>query len=162
MKSGRSKLKKTPAGAREGRNSLAKHFPNPVLLGASAPREVAPGNAFSARFVAYVEARESVVMARLTTLAGPVASTTIVGLAPLRGGRWRRGAPVTVCASGDHLSVSQPRQSFEWNGREQLLSFPISVPESALPRTTVLCFEVFLEDLPVARVSVDVRITDIE
>ena len=109
--------------------------------------------------VAYVESRETVVVSRLAALAGPTESATIVGVPPMRGGRWRRGTPVTVLASGEHLRFSHSKQSFEWNGREQILSFPVFTDEGLRPRTTVLCFEVFIDDLPVARVSLDIRVS---
>jgi len=134
--------------------------PSPVLLGASAPREAVPRDNFTARFVAYVEAREPVVLSRLKEMSGPTPSTTVVGLSPLKGGRWRIGTPVTVKAAGEHLEVSPAQQSFEWNGREQILSFPVSVTLGTLPSTTAICFEVFIEGVPIARVALDILIRD--
>jgi hypothetical protein len=134
--------------------------PEPVLLAASAPREATPGDAFTARFAVYTETRERAVVTRLAEMAGRVPNTLVRGIPPTRGGHWRRGTPVTVRATADHLLLPKAEQHFEWNGREQILSFPVTVARVPVPRTTVLCFEVSIAEVPVALVTLDLRIVD--
>lgn len=134
--------------------------PEPVLLAASAPREAIPGDAFTARFAVYTETRERAVVTRLAEMAGRVPNTLVRGIPLTRGGHWRRGTPVTVRATADHLLLPKAEQHFEWNGREQILSFPVTVAQVPVPRTTVLCFEVSIADVPVAFVTLDLRIVD--
>jgi hypothetical protein len=134
---------------------------DPVLLGVSAPRRAAPGATFTARFVAYVKTHEEAVKTRLHQLdADPEGLNvqSVVGLSPDRGGRWVIGTPVTVRASGNQLRVKPDIQSFEWNGAENLVSFVIAVAETAPHGTTQLCFEVFIEGVPVAFIPLNVAI----
>jgi hypothetical protein len=135
----------------------------PVLLGVSAPRQATPGTTFSARFVAYVKKHEEAVKARLQQLdADPdgLNVQSVVGLSPDRGGRWVIGTPVTVRASGAQFGVKPDIQSFEWNGAEHIVSFVISVATTAPHGTTQLCFEVFIEGVPVAFIPLNVAIAN--
>jgi hypothetical protein len=134
---------------------------NPVLLGVSAPRQAKPGTTFTARFAAYVQEREDMVFSQLRRLdANPAEGDvqTVVGMPPSRDGRWVVGAPVTVRASGLYLQVNPESQSFEWNGTVNIVSFLVSVTEGAPNATTQLCFEAFIEAIPVAFIPLNVVI----
>jgi serine/threonine protein kinase len=135
--------------------------PYPVLLGVSAPRQAKRGVTFTARFAAYVPQREDVVvnqLRQLDAIATEDSVQTVAGLPPSRGGGWLIGAPVTVRLSGAHLQVHPETQSFEWNGSVNLVSFLVSVPEAAPDVTTQLCFEAFIEAVPVAFIPVNLVI----
>jgi hypothetical protein len=131
------------------------------LLGVSAPREVAAGTTFVARFVAYVAEVEPEVARRLRDLDSQAPERgiqTALGLAPTRGGRWVVGAPVTVRVSGPYLVFEPAAQLFEWNGRANVVSFVARVAVDA-PRTTIpLCFEAFIEGVPVAFIPLNLRL----
>ena len=131
--------------------------PEPVLFGASAPRSVAAGATFTARFAAYAESREEHVAARLRALSAASANT-IVGLRPARGGRWKTGTPVTVRLSGGAFSAELAEQSFEWNGAENIVSFNVRANAEARDGDASLQFEVFIEGISIATVAIDVRV----
>jgi hypothetical protein len=130
--------------------------PEPVLFAASAPRAVAAGGTFSARFAVYIEARERKVETRLRQLSGGQAQT-VVGLKPERGGRWSVGAPVTVRLSGGPFTAQPAERSFEWNGGENIVTFAVHVAAGARGAAP-LQFEVFIKGVSVAVVSMDLRI----
>lgn len=136
--------------------------PDRVLLGVSAPYASSPGSMFAARFVAYVEEFADVVERRLLALDGNAdgSSHTVLGLTPDRAGGWLVGTPVTVRVSGAHLCVSPCQRSFEWNGRENLLSFLVTVDATAPPGNVGLCFEAFIEGVSVAFIPLTLTIAD--
>jgi hypothetical protein len=131
-----------------------------VRLGVSAPLEVTPGSTFIVRFVAYVRDLEELVRRHLLELDRDLdgGSHAVLGLAPDVEGRWRIGTPVTVRISGTHLRAEPPTRAFEWNGRENLLSFVVRVEPSAPACTVPLCFEAFIEGVPVAFIPVSLTI----
>jgi hypothetical protein len=132
--------------------------PEPVLLGVSAPRRVAPGSAFSARFVAYVEALEERVRQQLKELGGDDAQSAL-GISPDRAARWKPGTPVTVRVdAGPHIRVRPTEVSFEWNGRSNLASFSLTVAHDIPATRTQICFEAFIEGLSVAFIPLDIAI----
>jgi tetratricopeptide (TPR) repeat protein len=133
---------------------------DPVLLGVSAPRRGNPGATFPARFAAYVKTRESAVEDHLRRLDDALRGNvqTVVGLPPARGGRWMIGAPITVRVNGEHLKVKPSVQSFEWNGSENVVSFLVTVDTAAPHGTTQLCFEAFMEGVPVAFIPLNLVI----
>jgi len=131
-----------------------------VLLGVSAPRRAAPASTFTARFVAYVEELEAVVQRQLRELNRDVEGGphTVLGLTPDREAQWRIGAPVTVRVSGAHLRAESSTRTFEWNGRQNLVSFVIAVEPTAPACTIALCFEAFIEGISVAFIPVTLAI----
>jgi hypothetical protein len=125
----------------------------PVLFGVSAPRTVVPGATFTARFAAYVEAREYAVARRLRDLSGNQAQP-VLGLRPERGGCWKRGAPVTVQVSGPSLVAEPGHLTFEWDGVENIIAFAVRVAPEA-KGSLALRFEVFLGGVSVTSIVMD-------
>jgi hypothetical protein len=156
----RLKPRKSDAGAAKGQpagDKLAPELPQ-VLLSVSAPRVVGCPSTFTARFVAYIEEREAAVKQRLRELDSATSPVRQIatGLTPSGGGRWRLGTPVMVGVYGDHLRVQPATQSFEWNGSENLVSFLVTVLTDA-PTSLHLCFEAFIEGVPVFFTPLEVR-----
>src|SRR5262249_18056592 len=122
-----------------------------VRLGVSAPRAATRGEVFTARFVAYGQAREAIVTRRLSELDPPRTSARQIstGLTPTGSSRWRIDAPVLVHVYGRHLTVTPAAQAFEWNGEENLVSFLVTVDADAPDTVTHLCFEATIEGVPV-------------
>jgi len=131
-----------------------------VWLGVSAPHVARAGSTFTARFVAYIEARAELAEKQLRALDGHVdgAANAVLGLTPDRAGGWLVGTPVTVRVSGAHLRVSPSQRSFEWDGRENLLSFIVTVDSNAPAGNIALCFEAFIEGVSVAFIPLTVSI----
>ncbi len=128
--------------------------PDPVLLGASAPSAVQPGDEFTARCVAYVEAHEPKIREILTSLSPR--SPQHLGLKKCR---WQRGTPVTVICEGRHLNVDEPAREFVWDGEFALVEFDVTVAESAPDGTTVLKFNVAVDGVRLARLRVDLQVS---
>ena len=59
---------------------------------------------------------------------------------------------------GEGLTVEPPTRSFEWNGRENLVSFSVAVATGAMATTTQLYFDAFIEGVSVASILLDLRI----
>jgi hypothetical protein len=125
----------------------------PVLLGASAPAEVSPGDEFTARFVACVERLEREVAAKLE-LVSPGATTAI----GLQRSQWQLGSRFRVRATSSHLRVSPEEQEFIWNADASVLDFGVQVPPGARGRSTSIQFEVFLGGVRVALLRHDVSV----
>ena len=129
-----------------------------VQLGVSAPPAARPGGTFITRFVAYVEELSAVVAQQLLGLDPHGESRAILGLTPDRAGGWRIGAPVTVHVSGSHLRARPSQGTFEWSGRQNLLSFLVEVDDAAPAGQVVLCFEAFIEGMSVAFIPMTLAI----
>jgi hypothetical protein len=125
----------------------------PVLLGASAPRGVRPGDEFTARLVAYVAADEEAVRDQLAGLS-PRAATHFA----LHRCRWQPGTVATVTLSARGMFVEPAVQRFTWEGQRQLVEFDVQVPDTAASGVVVLKFDVAVEGIVVARVRLDVEI----
>lgn len=146
-----------PRDSDEGRVAELSGEPDPqaVMLAVAAPRRAQPGSSFSARFAAYVEAARESAKRHLKEL-GERGDRVVLDLPPDRQPHWRVGAPVTVRLSGAHLVVSPAERSFEWNGRENILSFAVSVAPDAPAARVQLCFQVFLGPVEISVVNLGV------
>jgi len=133
--------------------------PESVLLGVAAPRQAAPGSSFNARFVAYVAAAKHLAENHLKDL-GDAGDRIVTDVSPDREARWRVGAPITVRLTGEHVRFTPAERSFEWNGRENLVSFAVTVDADA-PRTKLqLCFHVLLGGLEIAFMPLGLAVGD--
>jgi len=131
--------------------------PEPVLLGISMPRQVEAGSSFTACFAAYIESAKISAKEHLKDL-GEKDDRIVTDIRPDREARWRIGAPVTIRLTGEHVTIAQSERSFEWNGRENLISFVVSVNSDA-PQTIQLCFHVLIGPLEIAFIPVSVAIS---
>lgn len=125
-----------------------------VLLGASAPQAVKPGQEFTARFAAYVKELEPEIKGKMEKLSP--SSQVHLGLKECL---WQTGTRVTVRVSGTGLQVDPPEDGFEWNGQSCLLDFCLTVLETA-PEQVVLKFDVFIAGISVARMRIDQAVTN--
>ena len=131
----------------------------PVMLGASAPKRVRPGDEFSARFAAYHPG-----IARIARRALKQGRSSIH--TDLAEAAWRIGARVLVRLTGEHLSIIPASQEFVWDGRLCIVDFDVRVHNVSptIVTKTRLRFEVFLPDIPelaevaVARPRLDLKI----
>jgi hypothetical protein len=128
--------------------------PEPVLLGASAPRAVKPGDEFTARFVAYVKAVEEEVREMLEKLSPR--SEAVLGVQECR---WQPGTTITVRLSGRGLAIDPAEQAFAWKGNRTLLEFDVAVPADAADGTVVLKFDILIDGIVVSRLRLDVEIS---
>jgi TIR domain len=131
----------------------------PVLLGVAAPRQAAPGSSFNARFVAYVPAAKQVAESHLKDL-GDAGDRIVTDVSPDREARWRVGAPITVRLTAEHVRFTPAERSFEWNGRENLVSFAVTVDADAPHTKLQLCFHVLLDGLEIAFIPLGLAVGD--
>ncbi len=125
----------------------------PVLLGASAPKAVKPGDEFTARFVAYEKRSEEEVRGLLEKLSPEV--EPVLGVHECQ---WQYGTRVTIRLSGRGLVIDPPEQEFSWAGGRTLLDFDVNVPNQAPEGTVVLKFDAAIEGIVVARLRLDLEI----
>ncbi len=137
----------------EPRSEAADERPEPVFMGACAPRAVRPGDGFSAEFAAYVKRFEPEVRAILGRDA-PGAEPQM----GVKAGRWKVDAPVVVRLTAPELVVDEPEQEFTWDGEYWTLEFPVQVPADSPPRRTVLTFDVSVAGVRVGRMTLGVEI----
>ena len=95
----------------------AEKEPEPVQLGASAPRQVKPGSEFTASFVAYEKALEQEVRDLLIKLSP--SAEPMLGIQECR---WKQGTRVTVKLSARGLTIDPPEQEFIWQGGRSMLT----------------------------------------
>jgi hypothetical protein len=123
------------------------------MLGAAAPRAVAPGGEFTARFVAHLP-RDEANVARLLAKLSP-RSTPSLGVQRCR---WRNGTEAVVVCRAQGLAIDPPAgQRFVWNGDPVLLDFDAAVPAAATG-TVVLKFDVLIADVRIATIRLDLHI----
>ena len=147
----------TDPGARSAEvNTQTRETPEPVWLGASAPRQGTPGQRFTAALVAYVAAARESAREKLEALGEP-GDRVLMNVAPQRNATWVLGAPVAVRLTGDGVQVSPGEVRFDWNGHENLAAFVVQVHDDA-PAVVVLSFEVFVADVPVTCIPMRVNI----
>lgn len=127
--------------------------PEPVLLGASAPRAVRAGDEFTARFVAYIRSVETEVKRTLEGLSP--GSAVHLGVQSCR---WTPGTRVTVRIAANHIAFDPAEETFEWSGERNLIEFDARVSDNAPAGTTVLKYDVLIDGIRVARLRVDLEI----
>ena len=128
-------------------------FDEPVCLGASAPRQVKPGDEFTARFVAYTAEHEGEIRATLAELS-PRSESHL----NIKSCQWRPGTQFSVRLVARNLSVSPEEQTLAWDGSKALVEFDVAVPEAAALVTTVLKFDVLIEGITVAMLRLDLEV----
>lgn len=124
-----------------------------VRLGASAPASAAPGEEFTARFVAYTPGEEAEVEQLLRSLSPR--SQSVLGVKRCR---WKPDTRVAVRLSGKHLEVDDAEQEFVWTGEQVLLDFDVSVVTGAEAAGTILKFDVSIDGIAVAKLRVDLAL----
>ena len=127
-------------------------------MGVAAPRQAQAGSSFTARFAAYISGAKAAAQEHLKDL-GEKDDRVVTDITPDREARWRIGAPVTVRLTGDHVAITPPERSFEWNGRENLASFAVTVDADAPITTIQLCYHVFLGPLEIAFIPIGVALS---
>lgn len=128
--------------------------PEPVLLGASVPQEVKPGEEFTARFVACIEKLEQEIEAKLSKMSPR--SQSHLGIKHCR---WRVGTKVRVRLYGEHIEVRSPEEEFVWQGHSNLVDFDVVVPTDAPEVITILKFDISIDQIIVAKLRVDLGIS---
>jgi hypothetical protein len=126
-----------------------------VLLGASAPAALRPGDECTIRFAAYLE-KEEAEMEQILHHLSPRSSSHL----GIKRCRWQPGTHVTVHLYGRWLEVEDSLQSFVWDGARILLDFDARVSSVADKGVTIVKFDVFIEGIRVAKLRMDLPITD--
>lgn len=129
------------------------------MLGLTAPRTCRACSHFTAVLVAYVAAAKDSATKKLSELGSP-GDRTLFDVAPDRQLHWRKGAPVTVRLSGEHLEFTPAERTFEWNGRENLVAFSVCVRDTAPKTSVVLCFHVFLGPIQLAFIPITIAVNE--
>lgn len=146
-----------PDGKQEDVLLGMKVDPEAVMLAVAAPRRAQAGSSFTARFGAYVAAARELAQRHLEAL-GEEGDRVVLDLAPDRQPHWRPGAPVTVRLGGAHLTVSPAERSFEWNGRENVVTFAVTVDHDAPATQVQLCFQVFLGEVEISLITLGLEL----
>lgn len=128
----------------------------PVVLGASAPQEVKPGEEFIANFLAYLPEFERTVRKVLKKQSSR---------AEMRPGLekclWKKGTKVQVFLSADKILLDSAEEEFEWDGEYKILSFDVKVPKKTQEGPVVLKFEVIIAGIRVAKLRAEVAVKKI-
>ena len=127
--------------------------PDEVYLGVSAPLTVSPGDQFVARFAAYTKACRGEVH-RVFKQEAPSSHPRL----DLEKCRWRRGARVTVRLVAQHVKVSNPIQTFTWNGTWHVLRFDATVLHEVEVKTLILGFQIAVEGLPLIALRPEIEL----
>jgi len=134
-------------------HSTGDQILSPVRLGASAPRSVAPGSSFLARFVAYHADLESIIAEQLQSLSPEAAHKLDYGRA-----NWTLGTKVEIHAYGKDLQVDPSDDQFIWGGEKHILDFRVHVEKDASGPCD-LKFDLFVDGLRVSRVWIEIDIS---
>ncbi len=129
--------------------------PQVVHLGASAPSAIQPGNEFTARFVAYLKEAEIHLEEVLRRLS-PRSTSRL----DIKRCQWQPGIMVTVALSGRWLEVEEAEQTFVWEGPHTILDFDVFLNPDAPQGTTILKFNVSIEGIRVAKLRMDLQVTN--
>lgn len=128
--------------------------PQPVLLSASAPRESEPGASFTAVLIAYVAASRTSAHQKLASLGEP-GDRRVDDVAA---SAWVPGAPIMVRLSAEGASVIPTEIRFAWSGTENLAAFNVTAAARSGCGEATLCFEVFVADVLVAFIPMQVKL----
>jgi tetratricopeptide (TPR) repeat protein len=128
--------------------------PQPVLIGASAPQTVRPGDSFIVRFAAYLKRLEKAIKAQLTERS-PGSEAYLA----VREARWQIGTQVKVHLSSPHLIVLSPEEAFVWRGSSEVRDFPVQAPVVPSEMRTFLNFNISIGGISVAKFGLDLRIS---
>jgi hypothetical protein len=128
----------------------------PVMLGASAPTAVRPGEEFTARIAAYLKRVEKEVEQELKEMSPRSAAHLAMARC-----RWREGTRITIRARGRYLRIDPSETEFTWEGDRQYVSFGVAVARRARTGGTVLKFEVAIKGVVVARLMLDLTVSRI-
>jgi hypothetical protein len=123
----------------------------PVLIAAGAPRRCVAGSPFVAALAAYTEAARDVALKHLAELG----ENDDRRVSDIDASHWRVGAPVVVRLAATGARVEPAEQRFEWNGREKVAAFTVTVDGG---HAVVLQFAVFVADVPVASLPLRVAV----
>lgn len=132
----------------------AEAAPEPVFLGAAAPKSARPGDWFQAELVAYVEAFRATAAA---LLARDHAPGDIQMDTPAQAG-WKTGAPVVVRLTAPGLHLPEAEQSFTWDGKHCQVEFDVQVPPETADCRTILRFEAFIGGVRVGKVGLNLEV----
>lgn len=152
----RSGPRVVPSAAGEGAGGAtpATASPEPVQLGASAPAQVRPGETFVAAFAAYVPEQAEQVrqdLQRRSRRAEPQLG--------LKTCRWSRGTLVRIVPTGQHLEFDPPGDEFVWEGGRNVCAFEVRAAAAAPQGFTVLKFNLYIAEVRVALVPLELEIT---
>lgn len=125
----------------------------PILLGASAPRTVRPGDFFAVRFAAYIKNFEKAVKNKLKQLS-PDSETYLA----VREARWQLGTRVTIQLSSPQLLISSPEEQFTWQGSQEIIDFRVQAPSDLQIKRTLLHFNVLIGGISIANFVLDLGI----
>lgn len=148
--SNRSKMLMIPRRAPRDRRRSSRE---PVLLGASVPDVVRPGEEFTARFVAYIESVEDEIADKLLQLSPR--GRSVLGY---KSCRWQLGTEVKVRLYGKHIKVVCPEEHFTWDGRYNIIDFDVRVAPWISNAATILRFDVLIGEIVVAKLRIDLDI----
>lgn len=125
-----------------------------VHLGVAAPGAVCPGEEFVARVAAYTEAHRSEVV-QVIAQEAPSAQPRL----DLETCRWHPGTKVTVRLDAHYVEVSNPIQTFKWNGAWCVLRFDAKVPVDIEVNTIILRFDIAVEGLPIVAIRPEIAVS---
>jgi len=145
------------AGAEPPGDTAPQPQPEPVQLAASAPREAAAGDAFTASLAAYVPSAREAALDQLRSL-GQDGDRVIKDLPPSGDAHWRVGAPVSVRMAGAGLTVTPAEQDFSWNGRLNTVAFDVQVDAATPPGGVALWCHVAVAGVPMAAIPLRVAV----
>src|SRR6185295_1629307 len=140
--------------AKESRSREGPLITKEVHIGAAVPGTVRPGEDFAARFAAYTK-RYKEEVSRIVTQEAPSAQPRL----DLETCRWRRGAKVTVRLDAHNVEVSNPVQTFKWNGAWCVLRFDAKAAADTDANTLILRFDVAVEGLPILAIRPEIAVS---
>ncbi|MBL8325240.1 MAG: TIR domain-containing protein [Rubrivivax sp.] len=159
------------AGGREvnaeysGRDVNANYRVDPtpstsVKMGLGLPRRLARGAQSTARVVVYAEAFRAAALSKLEAL-GEAGERRLQDLEPDHQGPWALGAPVVVRVHSDVLECTPPHRTFEWSGRDHLVTFAMQAPPGAAAgRNTTVHLEVLVGEITMLDLAASVLVED--
>ena len=113
-----------------------------------------PGEQFTARFVAYIKSIEKQIRKKLIEMSEDSAIHLDIQRC-----RWQKGTTVKVKVYGDYLSVDPPYEQFRWENLYNIIDFDVVVSNEVLAKKTILKFDVLIDEIIVARLRFDLKIT---
>lgn len=125
-----------------------------VTLGLSAPTRVKKGTEFTARFIAYTDSLEKEIESKLEKL-----SPRSNFYPEIRRCNWRYGTEIKVKCYGNYLDVQPVQDIFVWKGNYNIIDFDVIVSPSAKDELTILKFDVLIDEIVIARLRLDLKIS---
>jgi TIR domain len=143
-----------PPSEQSNKNSIHSiELLDEVYLGIATPPVISQRQSFVARFAAYTQENRDNIHEKLELEAPSSQQRLDLDIC-----RWHRNTKVEIRLEVDGAKISNPLQSFLWNGTWNILRFDVKVNDDFDAQVLILKFDVAIEGLPIISIRPEIEV----